>query len=278
MSLSASTRFAGVIGAPVRHSLSPVIHNAWIAAAGLDGAYRAFEPAADSFDVAVGGPNAAGCVGLNVTLPFKERALALADAASERARAAGAANLLVFEAGGIRADNTDGLGLLAALAGAGFSPAGAEVVVLGAGGAARGAVLALLGAGARRVVVANRSLDRAQALARADPRVQPIAWAEAAAALAQADAVINATSLGMEGQPPLELDLSAARPAMVAMDMVYRPLRTGLLAQARARGHPVADGLSMLIAQAEPSFEALFGRPVPAGAEVRGLCEARLTP
>ncbi len=228
--------------------------------------------------MAVGGLNAAGCVGLNVTLPFKERALALADAASERARAAGAANLLVFEAGGIRADNTDGLGLLAALAGAGFSPAGAEVVVLGAGGAARGAVLALLGAGARRVVVANRSLDRAQALARADPRVQPIAWAEAAAALAQADAVINATSLGMEGQPPLELDLSAARPAMVAMDMVYRPLRTGLLAQARARGHPVADGLSMLIAQAEPSFEALFGRPVPAGAEVRALCEARLTP
>ena len=275
-SVTAHTRLVGVVGHPVRHSLSPVIHNAWIEAAGLDAVYLALAPAREGFRALVEGLRGGVALGLNVTLPFKEEALALADQASDGARQAGAANLLLFGADGkIEARNTDGLGLLIALRGAGFEPQAGPVVVLGAGGAARGVVISLLEAGVPAVAIVNRTAERACAIAALDPRISAHAWADAGALMKDAAAVVNATSLGMAGHPPLELDIAAAPKSAVVMDMVYRPLETDLLAQARRRGARAADGLAMLIGQAAPSFEAMFGRPPP-DIDVRRLCEAAL--
>ncbi len=275
-SITAATAIAGVVGHPVRHSLSPVIHNAWIEAAGLDAVYLAFASSADGFAALVEGLRGGVALGLNVTLPFKQQALDMAGWADDSARRAGAANLLLFgQEGAIEARNTDGVGLMAALAGAGHEPSAGPAVVLGAGGAARGAVLALLDAGVPAVAVVNRTLDRASAIADLDPRVTAHGWDELAAVLDGAAAVINATSLGMAGQPPLDALLDAAPVTCVVMDMVYRPLETDLLHRARQRGHRTADGLAMLIGQALPSFEALFGQPAP-DLDVRAICEAAL--
>jgi shikimate dehydrogenase len=275
MKITAQTRLAGVTGDPVRHSLSPVIHNAWIEAAGLDAVYAAFPVKQDHFAEMVRGLASDAAVGLNVTIPYKEAAAGIADRRTPAVERAGAANVLTFRDGLILADNTDGAGLLAALGDAGFAPSG-PVVVLGAGGAARGAVLSLLDAGVPSIRLINRSLDRAQAIAAGNPRISVHGWDKAAKALDGVAAVINATSLGMTRQPRLELSLEVAPPTAVVMDMVYRPLKTGLLRAAETRGNPTADGLSMLIAQARPSFEAFFGRPPPAGVDVRALCEAAL--
>ncbi len=275
--ISARTRIAGVVGHPVRHSLSPVIHNAWIEAAGLDAAYLAFAPPEAGFEALVNGLCGQVVLGLNVTIPFKERAAALADQRTNAVERAGAANLLVFGAdGSVAADNTDGVGLMGALAEAGGLATLSPVAVLGAGGAARGAVLSLLDAGVTSIRLINRSRERAQAIADLDPRVSAAGWDAAAYALDGVAAVINATSLGMIGQPPLQLSLDRAPATAVVMDMVYRPLKTELLKAAEARGHPIADGLSMLIAQARPSFEAFFGQPPPADVDVRALCEQAL--
>lgn len=271
--ITASTRIAGVVGHPVRHSLSPVIHNAWLQAAGVDAVYLAFAPTEQGFEALVGGLRGGVVIGLNVTIPFKEAAVALADRPTPQALRAGAANLLLFSPdGSIAADNTDGVGLLYALGQAGFASF-SPVVVLGAGGAARGAVLSLLDAGAPSIRLVNRSIERAKAIAALDGRISVHGWDEAPQALDGVAAVINATSLGMTGQPPLELALDAAPPSAVVMDMVYKPLRTGLLEAAARRGHPTADGLSMLIGQAIPSFTAMFGQAPPADVDVRGLCE-----
>ena len=157
--ITGASLVAGVVGRPVRHSLSPLIHNAWLAGSGIDGVYVPFSPRESGFGALVEGLRGGALRGLNVTLPFKAEALALADEASAAARAAGAANLLVFaEDGAVHADNTDGIGLLSALkAQAGFAPSAADIVVLGAGGAAQGAVAALLAAGADRVRLVNRT-------------------------------------------------------------------------------------------------------------------------
>jgi shikimate dehydrogenase len=268
---------AGVVGRPVAHSLSPLIHGAWLKAAGVEGDYRPYCPEeGQGFDAFAYGLRRDGLVGINVTLPFKEAALALADRPSRRAAVAGAANLLLFRADAIEADNTDGEGLLTALAGSGYRPDAGPAVVLGAGGAARGAFTALVEAGAPEVRVVNRTASRAEVLAELHAGARAFAWASMAEALKGAAVVVNATSLGMTGQPPLDIDLDPLPDTAVVMDMVYKPLETPLLAQARRRGLRTADGLAMLIGQARPSFEALFGRPVPDGVEVRALCEAAL--
>jgi shikimate dehydrogenase len=272
--ITAATLVAGVVGDPVRHSLSPVIHNAWIEAAGLDAVYVALPAMPETFASFVRGLSTGAALGLNVTIPFKEQAAAIADECSSAVLRAGAANLLTFRDGRVLADNTDGTGLLLALGAAGFEPF-SPVVVLGAGGAARGAVQGLLSAGVPSVRLVNRSAERAQAIAAVDGRISALGWDDARQALDGVAAVINATSLGMIGQPPLELALDLAPPTAVVMDMVYRPLETPFLRTAKARGHPTADGLSMLIAQARPSFEAFFGRPPP-DVDVRSLCERAL--
>jgi shikimate dehydrogenase len=278
--ITGATVVAGVAGRPVRHSMSPILHNAWLAAAGIDGVYVALSPTAEGFGALAEGLRGGTIRGLNVTIPFKAAALAGADVASARARRAGAANLLVFEADGtIRADNTDGEGLIRAFAAQApdLDLAAAPVVVLGAGGAARGAAAALLDAGAPEVRLVNRT--RAKADAVADQLGGPVAvygWGEIANANAGAGALVNATSLGLDGRDPPLGALAGLPAGAVVMDMVYKPLKTGLLAAAEAAGHRTVDGLAMLIGQAVPSFEAFYGRPPPAGLDVRALALARL--
>ena len=280
--ITAATPVAGVVGAPVRHSLSPLLHNAWLQVGEIDGVYVAFAPPADRFAAFVGGLRGGAVRGLNVTLPFKEQALSLADEASPLARAAGAANLLLFHPTGlIEARNTDGEGLMGALRvqAPGFDPAADPVAILGAGGAARGAAAALLLAGTPEVRIINRSPERAQALAAAlGPRVRAWTWSERDAAFVGAGALVNATSLGLVGGEPLDIALDALPAGAVVMDMVYRPLETTLLARARAEGRPVADGLEMLIRQAIPSFEAFFGRSPPGEVDSRALALTVLEP
>ena len=275
--ISARTRVAGVVGQPVRHSLSPVIHNAWIDAAGLEAVYLAFEPAVERFEAFVEGLRGGLVLGLNVTTPFKERAFALSNDPDVSARGVQAANLLLFgEDGRITAQSTDGAGLLAALSAAERDLGAGPVVVLGAGGAARSVVQALRLQGAGEIRVVNRTLERARGLVGLDPaRVFAYGWPDVGKALADAAVVVNATSLGMHGQPPLDLDLELAPPDALIAEIVYHPLTTPLLIQGRARGHRIVDGLDMLIGQAAPSFRALFGQPPPE-VDVRALCEAAL--
>lgn len=255
------TPIAGVAGRPIGQSLSPLIHGAWIAAAGLDGRYDAFEPEDEAeFARLAGRVRSGDLTGLNVTAPFKEAAFAIADAVSGTARRCGSVNLLVRRDGGLWGDSTDGRGLLAALAeqAPGLALAGAPVAMLGAGGAARAAVAALIEAGAL-VTVVNRSRDRAEALA-----------ADLGAAVGgvetfrDAGLIVNALSV----QP--EMDVAALRADAVLMDMRYRPVITPFLAAGQARGLTTVDGLAMLIGQARPSFQALFGIAPPA-IDVRAL-------
>jgi shikimate dehydrogenase len=278
--ISGATRVAGVIGRPVAHSLSPLLHNAWIEAAGLDAVYLALSPSEDWLGPFINGCRGGLLAGLNVTLPFKTHALELADHASERAWRAGAANLLLFgEDDQVAADNTDGLGLLAAFAtqAPGFDVSGQLVTVLGAGGAARGAAAALVGAGAAAVRLVNRTRERAEQIVEVlGARIQVFGWDQLPAAFDGAAALINSTSLGLEGGEPLTLSLDGLPATALVMDMVYRPLRTPLLVAAAAAGHPTVDGLEMLIGQARPSFEALFDQAPPADVDVRALALAAL--
>jgi len=273
--ISGAAIVGGVCGQPIKHSMSPVLHNAWIQAAGLDAAYVPFAPAEDRFETFVDGLRGGAVRGVNVTIPFKERALALADTASDLARMAGAANLLIFAAdGSVHADNTDGPGLLGAIVAQapGFDVTAAPVVVLGAGGGARGAVAALLLAGAPRITIVNRTLARAQELV--DVFGSKVFAAEEAALpglLPEAGLVINATSLGLGGGCGPAADLTLTPETAVIMDMVYRPLRTEFLRRAEAAGRRTVDGLEMLLRQAIPSFEAIYGVAPSPEADVRGL-------
>ncbi|OJU54516.1 MAG: shikimate dehydrogenase [Brevundimonas sp. 67-6] len=247
----------GIVGNPVSHSLSPVIHNAWLEAGGVDGAYVASAPKdAAGFEALVAAGRAGLIAGVNVTAPFKEQAFALADEAAAAAQMTGSANILVFEDGRVRADSADGAGVLYALAEQApkLKLDGASVVMLGAGGAARAGAGALIEAGAALSIL-NRTWERAEALvADLGPAVSV---APDAGVLEGADLVINALSVAPD------ISLAALKPSAVVMDMTYKPVVTPLLAAARARGLTTVDGLAMLIGQAAPSFEAIFRRPPP---------------
>jgi len=245
---------AGVAGWPVAHSRSPRLHNHWIARHGLDAAYVPLAIPPERFAECVRALAACGFRGMNVTIPHKEAAFALCDEVAPRARRAGAVNTLVFAEGRITGDCTDGVGFLASLGA--YDSASGPAVVLGAGGAARAIAAALLDAGAPRVTLVNRSRARAEALAQA--LGGPVAVAEAAP-LGDAALLVNATSLGMAGQPPLDLDLAPLPATALVADIVYVPLETPLVLAARARGLRAVGGLGMLLHQAVPGFEAWFG-------------------
>ncbi|MFN3878444.1 MAG: shikimate dehydrogenase family protein [Brevundimonas sp.] len=267
--ITGAAMVAGIAGNPVAHSLSPVIHNAWLAAGDIDGAYVPFAPAdAAGFEALVAAGRAGLIMGLNVTAPFKEQAFALADTATAAARLTSSANILTFDDGRVSADSSDGVGLMRGLKeqAPDLDIAGRPVVMLGAGGAARAGSGALVEAGAE-VRIVNRSPERAQALA-ADlgPSVRVMAAPDAfdGAAL-----VVNALSVSPE------IDFALIAPGTVMMDMTYKPLATPFLTAARERGLPTVDGLAMLIGQAAPSFQALFRRPPPA-LDLRALLMAHL--
>jgi len=250
----------GVLGWPVAHSRSPAMHNAALAALGLkDWYYQRLPAPPEVFAETVAGLPTAGFVGANVTIPHKEAALALADEATPDARAIGAANTLAFAPGGaVAASNTDAPGFLAALRAAGHDPAGQTALVLGAGGSARAVVYALREAGAARVVVWNRTGDRARALA-TDLGV------EAADRPIAAELLVNCTSVGLaDGEfKELPVDADALGTYATVADLVYRAGGTGLVAQAQRRGCTVVDGLEVLVRQGAMSLEAWTGLHAP---------------
>ncbi len=263
MILSGRAALAGVLGWPVSHSKSPRLHGYWLERHGIDGAYLPLPVAPENFATAVRALVDLGFRGANVTVPHKEEALALAlaDEADDNAKRIGAANTLVFRDGRIVASNTDGFGFLANLeqGAPGWQPE-APALVLGAGGAARAVIVALLDSGCRELRLCNRTAARAEVLRDTfGGSVRVVPWEEREAALTDLGLLVNTTSLGMEGQPPLSLDLAKLSASAVVNDLVYAPLETPLLAAARRQGNPAVDGLGMLLHQARPGFEAWFG-------------------
>jgi len=256
--ISGKARLAGVLGWPASHSRSPRLHGYWLLRHGIDGAYVPLEVRPEDFAAAVRALVSLGFRGANVTLPHKEAAFALCDEVAESARRAGAVNTLVFREGRILGSNTDGFGFLESVReqAPGWRAPDGPAVLLGAGGAARAVAAALVDAGCPRLTIVNRNAARAEALAREIGGPVEVA---AVAPLAEAALLVNATSLGMAGQPPLEIDLSPLPAGAVVADSVYVPLETPLLAAARARGLRAVDGLGMLLHQARPGFEAWFG-------------------
>jgi shikimate dehydrogenase len=256
--LSGHARLAGVFGHPITHSRSPRLHGFWLQRYGIDGAYIPLGVAPGGFAAAVRALVDLGFRGANVTIPHKLPAFEICDAVAPFARRAGAVNTLIFRDGRIEGSNTDGFGFLESIreAAPGWRADAGPAVLLGAGGAARAIAAALLDAGAPRVTLVNRTAAKAEALAR--DLGGPIQVVDRAP-LEDAALLVNTTSLGMQGQPGLEVDLAPLPASAVVADIVYVPLETRLLAAARARGLIAVDGLGMLLHQARPGFEAWFG-------------------
>jgi shikimate dehydrogenase len=273
MSFTAAARLAGVMGWPVAHSLSPRLHNYWLGLYGIDGVYVPLAVAPDDFTAALHGLPALGFAGVNVTLPHKEAAFRAVDTLDDFARRVGAVNtVVVSDDGALHGRNTDGFGFLESLRARlpGWRAAAGPAVVLGAGGAARAIIAALADDGAPEIRVLNRTEKRAEALvATFGAPLAALPWAGRGAALAGAALLVNTTSLGMTGAPPLDLALDALPLSAVVDDIVYNPMPTPLLAAAAARGNPVVDGLDMLLHQARPGFEAWFAHVPEVDAALR---------
>jgi len=266
-----------VIAWPAGHSRSPLIHNYWINQHKLDAEHWREAVPPDKFAAFVGNLRSNGYIGANITVPHKEAALALSEP-DDRARAVGAANTLWYDDDTLRSTNTDVEGFLANLdvAAPGWDRGLESAVVLGAGGGARAVVFALLQREVGRVYVINRTRDRAQALNKKfGARVHLAGWNETTGLLGGAGILVNTTTLGMVGQPPLEINLRCPASLVVA-DLVYAPLETGLLASARARGLRTADGLGMLLHQAVRGFQLWFGVRPEVTPELRAMVEADL--
>ena len=270
---------AFVIGWPIKHSRSPIIHGHWLKTYGLAGSYEAVpvEPAALAGFLSSLAAN--GFVGGNVTVPHKEGAFAAADRADEIATRLGAANTLWLEDGKLCASNTDAYGFLANLdAGRpGWDEAKGPAVVLGAGGAARAIVHALATRGLAPIRIANRTLSRVDDFKeRFGPAIEAVSWENRSAALDGARLLVNTTSLGMAGEPDIDINLGRLPPDALVTDIVYVPLETGLLRAARQRSNPVVDGLGMLLHQAVPGFERWFGLRPEVTDELRAVVLAHI--
>ena len=278
MTSATKPRLACLIGWPAAHSRSPLIHHYWLRTLGIPGGYVIEAVPPDELQDFVFRLTLRGFVGANVTIPHKERVLALS-APDARARAVGAANTLWFEDGELRSTNTDVEGFINNLdASAPGWETSAEALVLGAGGGARAVVFGLLERGIARVHLVNRTRERAQALAsQFGDKVRPAGWEAITDLMPRAGLLVNTTSLGMRGQGALDLDVSGLPDGAVVADLVYVPLTTPLLAAAKARGLKTADGLGMLLHQAVRGFELWFGRRPQVTSELRALVEADLT-
>jgi shikimate dehydrogenase len=263
VTLTGRAAFAGVIGHPVGHSLSPRLHGHWLERYRIDGAYLPFDVPPERLEAALRGLAALGARGCNLTVPHKEAACALVDDLQPAAARIGAVNTVAIWPGGrLAGSNTDGFGFLENLRGGApaWSAAARPALVIGAGGSARAVVVALADAGCPEIRLANRTAGRAEGLAgELGGPVAATAWDARVEASDGVGLLVNTTTLGMAGQPPLDLPLDALPGDAVVADLVYAPLETPLLAAARARGNPAVDGLGMLLHQARPGFEAWFG-------------------
>ena len=273
--LSGRAKLAGVFGWPVAHSRSPRLHGYWLERHAVDGAYLPFSVRPENLAEALKALPVLGLRGVNLTLPHKEAALGLVDRASEEAKRIGAVNTIVVDGDGrLEGRNTDGYGFLAHLKASvpGWRAASGPAALLGAGGAARAIAVALLDAGVPELRLVNRSAARAAELAKAlGGNAAVVPWQDRTLALEGAALLVNSTTLGMEGQPPLDLDISRLPRQAPVYDIVYAPLETPLLAAARARGHVCVDGIGMLLHQARPGFAAWFGIEPEVTAELRNF-------
>ena len=262
--LSGTSRLAGVMGWPVSHSKSPRLHGYWLAKYGIDGSYMPLPVEPENFQAALISLRNLGFSGVNVTIPQKEMAMPECDELSDRARRIGAVNTVTFAKDGrLLGDNTDGFGFIENLRqeAPDIDFASGPAVVLGAGGASRAILVALLDEGSPEIRIANRTRARAEDLVREfnDPRLTVIDWPVSPDALCDVSLLVNTTSLGMVGQPKLDIDLDGLPTSALVTDIVYAPLITGLLQQAKDRGNPIVDGLGMLLHQARPGFHRWFG-------------------
>jgi shikimate dehydrogenase len=271
-------RAACLIGWPAAHSRSPLIHHYWLRTLEIEGGYNIEAVPPEGFAEFVLHLSTHGFVGANVTIPHKERALALS-MPDPRARAVGAANTLWYEGNELRSTNTDIEGFINNLdACAPGWDATEDALVLGAGGSSRAVVFGLVERGVKRVHLANRTIDRARALAdQFGANVHPVAWDAIDDLLPRAGLLVNTTSLGMHGQPALDIDTGRLPSQAIVADLVYVPLETPLLAAARGRGLKTADGLGMLLHQAVRGFELWFGQRPEVTPALRALVEADLT-
>jgi len=254
---------AGVIGSPVAHSKSPQLHAHWLKVNGLQGHYIPMDVSTTDLEQVLTLLPKMGFVGVNITVPHKEKVLDIADLITDRATLIGAVNTLIFrDDGKIHGDNTDGYGFINNLrqGAPDWNPKAGPAAILGAGGAARAVVASLLDAGVPEILISNRTRVRAEAL-RDDfgKRLEVIDWVQAGNMFDDAVTVVNTTSLGMMGKPPLRVPLDGLRKGTVVNDLVYAPLKTDFLAEAEAMGCVTVDGLGMLLHQAVPAFERWFG-------------------
>lgn len=253
---------AAVIGSPIAHSRSPRLFRHWLRKYGMPGHYIPMEVPAERLEETLRLLPDLGFVGLNVTIPYKEKVMEIADQVSDRATLIGAANTLIFRKDGlIHADNTDGYGFVENLrqSAPDWQPEAGPATVFGAGGAARAVVASLLDVGVPEIRLTNRTRPRAEKL-REDfgNKVQVYDWVQAGNIVEGCATVVNTTSLGMTGKPELRVPLDAIGPDMLVTDLVYTPLETRLLREAKEQGAKTVDGLGMLLHQAVPGFERWF--------------------
>ena len=284
MRITGRTRLAGIMGWPVTHSRSPALHNFWIDEHGIDGVYVPLPVPPEHLAQALRALPALGFRGCNLTLPHKQAALAIVDRVDPLARRIGAMNTVVVAAdGNLEGSNTDVFGFRENLRerAPDWKASAGPAIILGAGGAARAIVAALIEMKVEEIRIINRTLARAERVAAdlASPttRITIHPWSERDTVQREAGILVNTTSLGMTGEPALDIDLSQLPPSAVVADIVYVPLETPLLAAARQRGHLTVDGLGMLLHQGRPGFEAWFGSPVRVTREQRAAVLTTLT-
>lgn len=260
---------SGVIGFPISHSLSPRIHNFWLKKYNISGSYEAIEVRPEDLENFINKLGKNGFKGINITLPHKERALSFVDKADQFAKFLGAINTVVVDDSGVSGTNTDFLGFAQNLKSSapGFDFSRGKAVIIGGGGAARAVLFALTSLKVPEIIATNRTREKAEEIKQIivenfrypAEKIKVVDWENRSNALEHANLLVNATSLGMKGQPPLEIDLSFLPKDALVTDIVYNPLETELLKQARERGNKTVDGLGMLLHQAAPGFEAWFG-------------------